>query len=143
MTVKDKDILNHLTKIYKDFYGSSEIFRKGYFKYSVDEVEELIKKIINSTGESTAAKNPIIRDEIKLITNEDMAKKFYIEHLTYNKDEAGAKENCLKNISLEELKLMYTKVYSTEAKTRATKEELLSLIEKYFNGIDRALSMKP
>lgn len=143
MTKRDKDILNHLVNIYKEFYCAGDIFKKGYFKYTIDEVEEVINKFTNRTSEDTPINKAIIRDEIKLIENEDMVKQFYLEHLKYNKDEVGAKEKCLKSISLEELKLIYSKIYSSEARNRATKDELLSLIEKYFNGIERALSMKP
>lgn len=57
--------------------------------------------------------------------------------------EEASKNACLKRISLEELKLIYSQLYCAPAKSKIKKEELLSLIEKSFNGIDRALSMKP
>ena len=66
-----------------------------------------------------------------------------MEHLVYNKDDLEAKQECLKKISLEELKVIYKKIYNIEVKSKIKKEELLLLIEKYFNGIDRAISMKP
>jgi len=145
ISVKDKDILKKLVQVYSTFsvLKDSDAIHKDYFKYSVEEAEETVQKIVNQESADKPVKKRAIREEVQIIDNVEMAKQFYLEHLVYNKEETGAKQECLKKISLEELKLVYKKIYNTEAKSRITKEELLSLIEKYFNGIDRALSMKP
>lgn len=142
---KEKDILKTLLKCYKDF-GSlkdSGALRKGYFKYSAEEAEAAVHKLISPPEEGTAAKKSAVRDEIQKIDNIEMAKQFYLEHLVYDKEDAEAKKKCLKSISLDELKLLYKKIYSEETRSKITKEEALLQIEKYFNGIERALSMKP
>lgn len=142
---KDRAVLNELMRFYKDFecLRGCNALRKGYFRYSVEEVEETVRRLLNQTSEKSTVKKLNIREEIKMIDSKEKARKFYLEHLTYNKEDDDAKQNCLKNISLDELKLIYSKIYDTEFKSKVTKEALLSLIERYFGGIDRALSMKP
>lgn len=142
---KDRDILNRLVKLYKDFecMRGCDAFRKGYFKYSTNEVEEAVDRLLNQPHDESRIKKPNIREEIRMIDSKEKAKQFYLEHLTYNREDNAAKQNCLKNISLDELKLIYSKIYDTEIKSKITKGALLSLIERYFGGIDRALSMKP
>lgn len=142
---KDRDILNWLMRLRKDFecLKGCNAFQNGYFKYSVEEIEEMVYRLLNQSNQEVAVKKPNIREEIKAIDSKEKAKQFYLEHLTYNKEDNDAKQNCLKNISLDELKLIYSKIYDTEIKGKVTKGALLSLIERYFSGIDRALSMKP
>lgn len=145
LNAKEKDILKTLLKCYKDFapLGTGGALRKGYFKYSAEEAEEVVKKLITPLEENTETKKTAVRDEIRQIENVEMAKQFYLEHLVYNKEDAEAKKKCLKSISLDELKLLYQKIYKEETRSKITKEEVLLQIEKYFNGIERALSMKP
>ncbi len=145
ISFKDKDILKKLSQVYKDFecLKDRKIFPKDYFKYSVEEVEETVKKIVDQEVKDKPIKKKAVRCEVQMIDNVEMAKKFYLEHLVYNKDDLEAKQECLKKISLEELKVIYKKIYNIEVKSKIKKEELLLLIEKYFNGIDRAISMKP
>lgn len=142
---KDRDILNRLVKLYRDFecLRECDALRKGYFKYSIKEVEEAVDRLLAQPNDETRIKKPNIREEIKMINNKEKARQFYLEHLTYDREDNAAKQSCLKNITLDELKLIYSKIYDTEIKSKVTKEALLSLIERYFSGIDRALSMKP
>lgn len=142
---KDRDILNKLVRLYRDFeyLKGSNALRKGYFRYSVEDVEETVLKLLKQPTLESAPKKSNIREEIRIIDSKEKAKQFYLKYLTYNKDDSDAKQNCLKNISLDELKIIYSKVYGTEIKSKVTKGTLLSLIERYFDGIDRALSMKP
>lgn len=145
LSVKEKDILKTLLKCYKDFepLKDSSALHKGYFKYSAEEAEAAVHKLISLQEEGAAAKKPAVRDEIQKIDNIEMAKQFYMHHLVYNKEDTEAKKKCLKSISLDELKMLYKKIYSEETRSKITKEEVLLQIEKYFNGIERALSMKP
>lgn len=145
ISARDKEILIRLSELYNELarYKDSEVFRKSYFKYSSEEIDKTIQKIINQENENAEVKKKVVREEILNIDSIEMAKKFYLENLVYDKNEEGAKQKCLKNISLDELKVLYNRVYEKEARSRITKEEVLSLIEKYFNSIDRALSMKP
>lgn len=145
MNKKDRDILSWLVRLRKDFecLKGCNAFQNGYFKYSVEEVEEMVYRLLNQPNQEVAVKKPNIREEIKAIDSKEKAKQFYLEHLTYDKENNDAKQNCLKNISMDELKLIYSKIYDTEIKGKVTKGALLSLIERYFGGIDRALSMKP
>jgi uncharacterized membrane protein len=142
MNTKKTAILNNLLNMYKDFYPSSAIFSKSYFKYSIEDVEKVIEELL-SKPKIEPKKRAGIRDEIKSIGSEEETKRFYERNLIYNKEDETSKKECLKRITLDELKYIYSQLYSSPAKAKCKKEELLSLIEKYFNGIDRALGMKP
>jgi len=142
MKKKEDEILNNLAKMYKDLYLSKHLFSKEYFKYSPEEVEEVcINRIDYMPNEIKAKKE--IRNDILLIVDAAGVKKFFLENLQYNREADDSKDECLKNISSEELKYLYSKIYSTPIKKNVRKQDILKSIEKYFASIERAMIMKP
>ena len=79
-------------------------------------------------------------NNIFLIKTEDEVREYYNKNLMCNNDN---QKECLKKISAKELKHLYNVLYSTPARTSIRKIDILRLIKMYFDGIDRALSMKP
>lgn len=143
MNKKEKDILQSLLKIYKEMYLSKELFNKNNLKYTPEEVENVINNLSVEQKPTSQRNQNAIRESILSIVTADEVKSFYLENLLYDHSDSKSKEECLKNISVDELKYLYSILYSSPVRTTIRKKDLLDLIEKYFDSIDRAFSMKP
>jgi len=78
--------------------------------------------------------------DVLLIKTEDEVKEYYNKNLICNNED---QKECLKKISTKELKHLHGVLYSTPVRSSIRKIDILRLIKMYFDGIDRALSMKP
>jgi len=140
---KEIDILQSLLKIYKEMYLSKELFNKNNLKYTPEEVENVINNLSVEQKPTSQRNQNVIRESILSIVTADEVKTFYLENLSYDHSDSKSKEECLKNISVDELKYLYSILYSSPVRKTIRKIDLLDLIEKYFDSIDRAFSMKP
>lgn len=143
MNKKEQDILQTILKLYCDLYPSREIFNKNYFKFTPEELENVIKNLHEEQKPNLQKNQNGISESILSIKTVGEVKSFYLENLRYDRSDSKSKEECLKNITGEELKYLYSILYSSPIRTKIRKVELLDLIEKYFDSIDRAFSMKP
>ncbi|MDP4094959.1 MAG: hypothetical protein Q8920_16575 [Bacillota bacterium] len=143
MSKKNNQIFLNLLNLYKAMYNSKEIFNRNYFKYSIQEVHNAIELALSANDTPPRENKSQIRDSILMLKNEDDVKIFYKQNLQYDHSNKQSKEECLKNFSLNELKHLYSILYTTPNRKSVRKGELLDSIEKYFNAMDRAFSMKP
>jgi hypothetical protein len=142
MQHKKTDILAYLVDVYKDFYTHKELFRLN-FKYSPNDIEDFYKQfqdsIADRTGEKSASKEPVRADILALKTVDDV--KGYL--VKYRSGGTLAKDVLIKELNLEEFDYLYEIIYKSPLKSSMRKADALNSIEKYFNGISRAVSMKP
>ncbi|MFT8323625.1 MAG: hypothetical protein ABF649_22490 [Bacillus sp. (in: firmicutes)] len=143
MNKREQEILQSLLKLYIDMYPSKNLFNKTYFKYTPEDIKKVFSLIISENQESSQKNRNRIRESILSINTEDEVKNFYLENLLYNQSDIKFKEECLKRISLDELKHLYSILFSSPLRTNIRKNELLDLIRSHFDSIDRAKSMKP
>jgi hypothetical protein len=143
MNNKEKSVLQSLLKFYVDMYASKDLFNKIYFKYSPQDVENVINSLQNEKKLSPKRDRKPIGELISSIKLENEVESYYSENLQYNRNDKKAKEDCLKKITLDEFKYLYNILYTTPLRKNIRKSELLDLIEKYFASIDRAHSLKP
>ena len=152
MSNNPSEIIRAVCEFYKNMYDVKEVFNKSYFKYTPEEVMKACASILgertnqsvdNNQLRTGNKKKPSVRDSILDLTNEDDLRKFYLNELAYDKKNPISREECLKRFSTEEFKVMYNLLYSSAPRSKARKDELLTAIEKYFESIDRARSMKP
>jgi hypothetical protein len=137
MQDKKTDILAYLVELYKDLYSHRDLF-KTHFKYSIYEVENFYEqmKSISDTGASKKIKEEKISNDIRALkTPED------IKNFIFNSNQS--KDDLLKKLNLVECAYLYDIIYSSPLKSNMRKIDALNIIEKYFNGISRAISMKP
>ena len=142
MRHKKTDILAYLVDIYKDFYTHKELFKVD-FKYSPDDIEDFYKQFQDSMTEGTdkksGSKETIRTDILALKTTDDI--KVYLTK--YRSNDTLLKDVLIKELSLDELGYLYEIIYESPLKSNMRKIDALNSIEKYFNGISRAVSMKP
>lgn len=147
MNKKEQDILQSLLKVYSDFYASKDLFNKSYFKYSPEEIQQVLSHLLNeqetNVPKTKTKRKSSVRDTVLSINSVDAVKTFYLKNLLYDRGDLQSKAVCLKSITVDELKHLYRALYSSPVRTKVTKSELLTFIENYLEGIDRALSMKP
>jgi hypothetical protein len=139
MQTKKTDILACLVDLYKDLYAHKDLF-KANFKYSISEVEDFYEQQMEylfdtNTGKKTHGKEKISNDVIVLKTPDDVKEYLFNNNLS--------KDDLLKKLSLDEFAYLYKIIYSSPLKSNMRKSDALNTIEKYFNGISRAISMKP
>jgi hypothetical protein len=139
---KRTDILAYLVELYKKIYNHKD-FLKLDFKYSISEVEDFYNqaKILseNDIVEKSSKKENIRDDILNLKTTDDV--KEYLSKYIANGNQS--KEVLLKDTSLAEFAHLYKIIYSSRLKPNMRKIDAFKAIEKYFNGISRAVSMKP
>lgn len=140
---KEKEIIKNLLNLYNDMYKSKKLFNSSYFKYEPEEVEALFKSILYSEDNLTEAKTPKVSESVLSLKTDEEVRNFYNLNLKHNYNSELDRKNCLSKISLNDLKYLYSILYSTPVRSNASKNELLNLIEKYFSRIDRAMVMKP
>ena len=136
MKTKDREILFYLVDLYKYLYSHKDLFKIN-FKYSIDDIEDLYKQIENISNETIKNNNKKkIRDDIFVLKTPDDIKKY----LFCNNQ---LKEDLLEILSLSECSYIYNIIYSSPLKSNMRKIDAINTIEKYFNSISRAVSMKP
>jgi flagellin-specific chaperone FliS len=142
MQTKRTDILAYLVELYKDFYTHKDLFNVK-FKYSIHEIENFYEQIkdISDTGvgEKPCVEGKISEDVMALKTSDDV-KEYFSKYLS---NDNQSKDDLLKKLSLSEFSYLYNIIYSSPLKSNMRKIDALNTIEKYFNGISRAISMKP
>lgn len=143
MKKKERDILQDLLKLYTDMYPSKELFNKAYFKYAPEEMAKIIDDFLTIKEVTPQQGRNVVRESIQSIQTVEEVGKFYLENLQFDSSDEKSKEECLKSISLNELKHLYNILFSSPIRANIRKNELLELIRNYFESIDRALSMKP
>jgi hypothetical protein len=144
MNNKEQNILQSLLKLYVDMYPSKELFNKVYFKHSPQDVENTIISLQEEKKPSPNTKRKkTTREVIASIHSEDQVHSYYLQNLQYDRNDRKSKESCLKKITLEELKHLYSILYTSPLKSSLRKSDVLDLIERYFSSIDRARSLKP
>jgi hypothetical protein len=138
MKEEKTDILAYLVELYKNFYSHKDLFKTN-FKYSICDVEDFYEqmKSISDNGvrKKTREEGRISNDIIALKTAED------IKNYLFNNNQS--KGDILKKLNLDECAYLYNIIYSSPLKSNMRKIDALNTIEKYFNGISRAISMKP
>jgi hypothetical protein len=142
MQHKRKDILAYLVEVYKDFYIHKDLFRVN-FKYSPEDIEDFYKQfqdsVIDGNGKKSHTKETIRSDILALKTADDI--KGYL--MKYRSGNTFSKDACIRELSLDEFDYLYKIIYESPLKSNMRKIDALNSIEKYFNGISRAVSMKP
>jgi hypothetical protein len=143
MNKKTQEAIQALINLYKDMYQSKTLFNKSYFRYSPEEMDNILSNIISKEKNTKVLNKKPIRESILALKNEADVKKFYQENLLYDHGDEKAREERLKDYSTNELGYIYNLIYTSPIRSKARRAELLDLIEKYFESIDRAISMKP
>jgi hypothetical protein len=138
MQAQKTDILASLVAVYKDLYAHKDLFTVD-FKYSVSEVENFYEQMKASSSTSVTEK----RREKGKISDNIMALKTPDDVKEYLSGNNQSQEDFLKKLSLDEFAHLYNIVYSSSLKPNMRKIDVLNTIEKYFNSISRAISMKP
>lgn len=143
MNKKEKDVLIKLQNLYKELYPSREIFASKLFPFEPDDVSQIIDNILKDTG-VTNSKSVIIREEISAIKTKEQVRE-YMEKL--NLLGAGYRDisenEIASKITQAEYKYLYSILYNTPIASKTKKDIIIQHIIKYFNGIDRAQSLKP
>jgi hypothetical protein len=138
MQTKKMDILTYLVELYKNFYAHKGLFKVN-FKYSVCEVEsfyEQMKNLSDTNISKKPNKEEKINDDILALKTSDDVKKYLFSN-------NQSKEDLLKKLNLDEFAYLYNIIFSSQLKSSMRKADALTAIEKYFNGLSRAISMKP
>lgn len=147
MKKNQKIMIKDLAEFYLKLYSNKELFNKNYFKYTSSEINKFIDEVVAVQSDSTSEINKInkepIRDEILQLQSTDAIANYLYTNLKYDKLNPTSKDELLSNISLSELKYLYYKIYSCEVKSKMRKIDIFNSIERYFDGINRALTMKP
>lgn len=139
------DILAYLVELYKEIYNHKD-FLKLDFKYTISEVEDFYNQTnqrkISSENDNVEKlnKKEIIRDDILNLKTVDDVKEYLSKYLANGNQ---SKEELLKDTSLSEFAYLYKIIYSSQLKPNMRKIDAFKTIERYFNGISRAVSMKP
>ena len=139
------DILAYLVELYKEIYNHKD-FLKLDFKYTISEVEDFYNQTnqrkISSENDNVEKlnKKEIIRDDILNLKTVDDVKEYLSKYLVNGNQ---SKEELLKDTSLSEFAYLYKIIYSSQLKPNMRKIDAFKTIERYFNGISRAVSMKP
>jgi len=81
--------------------------------------------------------------EVFSIKDEYDVREFYNNNLIYDRSNESSKHEVLKKITVKESRHLYSTLYVSSIRSQARKVDLLRAIEMYFDGIDRALAMKP
>jgi hypothetical protein len=142
MRNKKTGILAYLVELYKEIYKHKD-FLKLDFKYSISEVENFYNQTrISSENDNfeKSSKKETIRDDILNLKNVDDVKDYLSKYIANGNQ---SKEDSLKDTSLSEFAYLYKIIYSSPLKPNMRKIDAFKTIEKYFNGISRAVSMKP
>ncbi|MDR2746553.1 MAG: hypothetical protein LBB77_03820, partial [Treponema sp.] len=129
----------YLVELYKEIYNHKD-FLKLDFKYSISEVEDFYNQTNISSKVEKSSKKETIRDDILNLKTADDVKEYLSKYIA---NANQSKEDLLKNISLSEFAYLYKIIYSSQLKPNMRKIDAFRTIEKYFNGISRAVSMKP
>jgi hypothetical protein len=144
MNNKEQNILQSLLKLYVDMYPSKELFNKLYFKHSPQDVENTILSLQEEKKPTPNTKRKkTLKAAISSIHSEDQVHSYYLQNLQYDRNDNKSKELCLKKITLEELKHLYSILYTSPLRSGLRKSDVLDLIARYFASIDRARSLKP
>jgi uncharacterized protein YdeI (YjbR/CyaY-like superfamily) len=138
MQTKKTDILASLVAVYKDLYIHKDLFTVD-FKYSISEVENFYEQMKASSNTSITEK----RHEKGKISDNIMALKTPDDVKEYLSSNNQSKDDFLKKLSHDEFAYLYNIIYSSALKSNMRKIDVLNTIEKYFNSISRAISMKP
>lgn len=140
---RKEQILSNLMDLYEYLYPHRELFKKNYFKFSPEEITQVISDMLSENNNNQNKKNRnVIRESITELKTEEDVRTFYQKHLQYNYDEQS-RDEILKSYSMEELTYIYNILYSMPLRSKIRKNEIFNLIERYFESIDRALRMKP
>jgi hypothetical protein len=129
-------------EVYKKVYEHKD-FLKLDFKYSTSEVENFYNEIEVSSENNNverANKKETIRADILNLKTVDDVKGYFSKYIS---NDNQSKENLIKDTSLSEFAYLYNIIYSSPLKPNMRKIDALKTIEKYFNGISRAVAMKP
>ncbi|WP_160680793.1 hypothetical protein [Clostridium sp. C8-1-8] len=143
MEGNQQEILENLISLYKEMYKAKNLFNKSYFRYTPSEVEKAINKAFSEGQDAIKKEKSKVNESILAIRTIEEVEKFYRSTFTYDYSNDKERKNCLKKIKLDDMKHLYYILYSSQPRKSATKRELLSLIEKYFESIGLALSLKP
>lgn len=139
---KKTDILTYLVELYKEVYNHKDLLKLD-FKYSMSEVEDFYNQAkISSENDNTekSSKKETVRDDILALKTADDVKEYLSKYITNGNQ---SKEDLLKDTSLSEFAYLYNIIYSSPLKPNMRKIDAFKTIEKYFNGISRAVAMKP
>jgi hypothetical protein len=138
MQTQKTDILASLIAVYKNLYAHRDLFTVD-FKYSISEVENFYEQMKDASNTSAALR----KREEKKISDDIMALKTPDDIKRYLSNKNLPKEDLLKKLSLDEFAYLYKILFSSPLKSNMRKIDVLKTIEKYFNSISRAISMKP
>ena len=142
LSQKELSVLQDICRLYEEMYAHREIFEKKYFKYEIEELRKILDKLTFEDHKKSVNKKGI-RNSILALHSTNEVRNFYEKYLNYDHSSQEAKKKCIKSITLQELTYLYNIIYSSPLRSNVRKNEVLDLIEKYFEGIDRALNMKP
>jgi hypothetical protein len=142
MQNKKIDIFAYLVELYKEIYKHKNLLNLD-FKYSISEVEDFytqIKVLSENDDVEKSSKKETIRDDILNLKTADDVKRYFSKYIANGNQ---SKEDLLKDTSLSEFAYLYKIIYSSPLKPNMRKIDAYKTIEKYFNGISRAVSMRP
>jgi hypothetical protein len=142
MYQRKADILAFLVEVYKEFYTYKDLFKMN-FKYSPSDIENFYKQFHDSmtsgNNKQSNAQETIRADILSMKTVDDI--KGYL--IKYRSNGVLSKDALIKELSLDEFDYLYKIIYKSSLKSNMRKIDALNSIDKYFNGVSRAISMKP
>jgi hypothetical protein len=143
MVNKEIDVLTSLVNIYKNVYTHKELLNLN-LKYSQNEIEDFYQQMRTSIETKNAKKSDgkkeVISEDVLALKTPDDVKEYFMK---YQSGSDRSNNSLIEKLSLTEFDYIYNIIYSSPLKSGKRKIDALNSIEKYFNGIARAISMKP
>lgn len=144
MNQKQKTVLRKLLFLYTELYPANGIFKSNFFTYTPEEVADIIQEIENLEEMPQKKSIGFIRDDILKITSIEQVRDYISKlDLLNGKYETLTENKAATAVTLAEYKYLYSILYTTPINSKIKKEILINHIVKYFDGIDRAHSLKP
>lgn len=144
MNQKQKNVLNKLLALYAELYPARDAFKSNLFAETPEDVAEIIREISESSDLSIKKKNVLIQDEILQISSVDQVRDYILKlDLLSGKYDSISENKAASALTLADYKHLYSILYTTPVNAKIKKDILISHIIKYFDGIDRAQSLKP
>lgn len=143
MNANDKKVLENLVKSYVAVYPIKDSFKKGYFNYPIEKINEVINNLFEEIQSKATAKKSKPKSKFKVLEVEKMstkeeAKDYYLNNMIYDRTSSEAKKKLIDFYLKEDLKKIYSLLNEKKASNNLNKTDLLNQIDLYFDNIDRA-----
>ena len=143
MNANDKKVLENLVKSYVAVYPIKDSFKKDYFNYPIEKINEVINNLFEEIQSKATAKKSKPKSKFKVLEVEKMstkeeAKDYYLNNMIYDRTSSEAKKKLIDFYLKEDLKKIYSLLNEKKASNNLNKTDLLNQIDLYFDNIDRA-----